>query len=180
MAAGAIDSAERDAVTSRCWEALRDAAAAQAKHQAATEPATQSSWTVLRSLLTSGRAHLAARTGGEPERAPGSCGWRRENSGAWGPLGACIGWIDDDNVYLEPAAAFRVVQMAGRDVGDVLAVSEQTLKKRLHEKGHLASIDGTRETLTVRRSIAGSTRSVLHLLRSTLLPEVSDGDEEAE
>jgi hypothetical protein len=70
--------------------------------------------------------------------------------------------------------------MAGRDVGDVLAVSEPTLKKRLHDKGLLVSTDTTRETLTVRRSIGGSTRSVLHLLRITLLPEVSDGDEDAE
>ncbi len=179
VAAGAIDSVERDSLTGRCWETLREAAASQAKHQAATEP-TGRFLTLLRSQLASGRAHLAARTGGEPERAPASCGWRREGTDTWMPRGDCIGWIDDDNIYLEPAAAFRVVQMAGRDVGDVLAVSEQTLKKRLHEKGHLASIDGTRETLTVRRNIGGSTRSVLHILRITLLPEVSDGDEDAE
>ena len=60
-----------------------------------------------------------------------------------------------------------------------LAVSEQTLKKRLHEKGLLASVDVSRETLTVRRSICGTSKSVLHFRRSTVLPEVSDGDEDA-
>jgi hypothetical protein len=88
--------------------------------------------------------------------------------------------MDDDHVYLDPTAAYRVAQLVGRDVGELLAVSEPTLKKRLHEKGVLASTDPARETLTVRRNIGGSTRSVLHILRITLLPEVSDGDEDAE
>jgi hypothetical protein len=179
VASGALDTAEGARLAARCWEALREAAAAQTKHQAATEP-TARFLAVLRSALTSGRAHLAARNGSEPERAPLSCGWRRETSGAWVARGDCIGWVDDDHIYLDSTAAYRVAHMAGRDVGDVLAVSEPTLKKRLHDKGLLVSTDTTRETLTVRRSIGGSTRSVLHLLRITLLPEVSDGDEDAE
>jgi len=96
------------------------------------------------------------------------------------PLGDCIGWLDDDNVYLDPTAAYRVAQLVGRDVGEPLAVSEPTLKKRLHEKGLLASTEARRETLTVRRNIGGSSRSVLHFRRATLLPEVSDSDEDAE
>ena len=28
---------------------------------------------------------------------------------------ACIGWVDDDDIYLEPSAAFRAVQVAGRE-----------------------------------------------------------------
>lgn len=36
------------------------------------------------------------------------------------PLGACIGWVDDDSVYPEPSAAFRAVQVAGGDVGEGL------------------------------------------------------------
>ena len=51
-----------------------------------------------------------------------------------------------------------MVQIAGRDIGEALAVSEQTLRKRLHEKGLLASVDEKRETLTVRRSIGGSSK----------------------
>jgi hypothetical protein len=70
--------------------------------------------------------------------------------------------------------------MAERDVGDVLAISEQTLRKRLNEKGMLASVDEARQTLTVRRTLGGSSKSVLHFLRVTVLPEASDGDEDAE
>jgi hypothetical protein len=173
VATGAIDSAERNCLASRCWEALRDAAAAQAKHQAATEPAARF-LTLLRSVLTSGRAHLEARAGGEPDRAPGSCGWRRDIFGKCAPLGDCIGWVDGEDIYLEPTASYRVAQNAGRDMGEVLAVSEQTLKKRLHEKGLLASVDAKRQTLSVRRTIGGSSKDVLHILRSSFLPEESE------
>jgi hypothetical protein len=108
-----------------------------------------------------------------------SCGWRRDSSDGWEPLGECIGWIDEDAIYLDPTAAFRSAQLAGRDIGEVLGVSVQTLKKRIHEKGFLASVDEARETLTVRRSIAGISKNVLHFHRSTFLPEVSDADEDA-
>jgi hypothetical protein len=40
----------------------------------------------------------------------------------------------------------------------------------------LASIDEARETLTVRRTICGNLKTVLHFLRRTILP---DGDEDA-
>ncbi len=179
LEAGAVDGVERDRLASRCWDALREAAAAQAKHQAATEPAARF-LALLQSVLTSGRAHFEARNGGQPDRSPGCCGWRLDNSGKWMPLGECIGWVTEDDVYLEPTAAFRAAQVACRDVGEVLAVAENTLRKRLYERGLLASVDGARQTLTVRRTLRGSSKSVLHFLRSTILPEVSDGDEDAE
>jgi hypothetical protein len=173
---GAIDASKRERLMDLCWEALSSAAAAQVKHQAATEP-TQRFICLLRTLLSSGRAHLAARAGGKPNRSPGSCGWRVESSGDWSPLGDCIGWVDGDHVYLDLPAVYRLVQVAGRDAGEVLAVSEQTLKKRLHEKGLLASVDSKRQTLTIRRTIAGSTRDVLHLSRSAVLPDESEKPE---
>jgi hypothetical protein len=86
--------------------------------------------------------------------------------------------VESDAIYLESTAAYRVVQTAGRDVGEQLAVTEQTLKKRLHEKGLLASIDEKRQTLTIRRFIAGSSKQVLHFLRSTILPEAPDDEDD--
>jgi hypothetical protein len=65
-----------------------------------------------------------------------------------------------------------------RDTGEPLAVSEQTLKKRLREKGLLASVDRTRGTLTIRRMIGGTTTDVLHLFRTTLLPEGPEEEDE--
>jgi hypothetical protein len=176
---GAMGSAEEDELASHCWQALRCAATAQSKHQNATEPAAKF-LVLLRSLFSSGGTHLEARSGGVPGRLPECCGWKRDNSGNWIPRGECVGWAEEDNVYLEPTAAYRAVQVAGRDMGEVLAVAEQTLRKRLHEKGWLASVDEARQTLTVRRIVCGSSKNVLHFLRRTILPEVSDGDEDAE
>jgi hypothetical protein len=179
VASGALDVVEGGRLSDRCWDALRDAAAAQAKHQGEAEP-TARFLTVLRSALASGRAHLESRNGGEPDQSPEACGWRRGTGTMRSPHGECIGWVVDGDIYLESTAAYRVAQVVGRDAGEALTVSEQTLKKRLREKGLLASVDEARQTLTVRRSISGSSKSVLHFLRSTILAEVSDGDEDAE
>jgi hypothetical protein len=173
---GAVDGSERDRLSNQCWEALRAAAAAQAKHQAATEP-TSRFLESLRACLSSGRAHLQSREGTMPDRSPRACGWRSTGTDNWSSLGDCVGWVLDDAIYLESTAAYRVVQTAGRDVGEQLAVSEQTLKKRLREKGLLVSIDEKRQTLTVRRTIAGTSKDVLHFLRSTILPEAPDDED---
>jgi hypothetical protein len=169
---GAVSAAERSKLSRRCWDALMESAAAQAKHHAATEPAAQF-MAVLRTLLSSGRAHLAALCGGQPERAAGSCGWRR-NAERWSPHGDRVGWADGEDVYLDPKAAYRLVQGAGRDSGEVLAVTEQTLKKRLNEKKLLASVDRGRQTLTIRKQIEGSSKDVLHMHRHVLLPDQPD------
>ena len=87
--------------------------------------------------------------------------------------------MNSDDVYLDSKAAYRLVQAAGRDSGEVLAVTEQTLKKRLREKNLLASIDQNRETLTVRKRIEGSSKDVLHIHRSVLLPDEPD-DQDAD
>ena len=169
---GAISHTQAEVLIDRCWKALIEAAAAQEKHQAATEP-TGRFLSLLRGCLSSGRAHIATRTGTKPDGMAESCGWRHYG-GNWEPLGDCIGWLDHDDLYLEPSTAFRVVQNAGRDNGETLAISEQTLKKRLRERGLLASTDVKRETLTVRRTIAGCQQDVLHFFTETLLPKGPD------
>ena len=94
--------------------------------------------------------------------------------------GDCIGWTDADAVYLDLTAAYRVPQVSCRDVGESIPVTEQTLKKRMHERGLLASVDRTRQTLTIRRKINGTSRDVLHLLRATILPEGEDSSDDLE
>jgi hypothetical protein len=168
---GALPFAERSGLAAECWEALRQSAAAQAKHHVVSEP-TAMFLVLLRSVLASGRAHLGARNCGVPE-APASVGWRM-NGSIWTPQGDCVGWVEGDDVYLEPAAAFRQVQLAGRDAGESLPVTEQTLKRRLRERELLASVDKRRQTVTVRRTIAGASKDVLHFRRATIFLEDPD------
>jgi hypothetical protein len=125
---------------------------------------------LLQSGLSSGHAHLVDRSGGSPETSARCCGWRQNNSGHWLPLGDCIGWLDRDDIYLDPAAAFRTIQTAARDSGDAFGISEHTLRKRLRDRGLLASVDARRQTLTIRRSVCGSSKDVLHFRRNAILP----------
>ena len=175
----AITRLEREHLAGRCWKALGEAAALQAKHQAATEP-TSRFLNLLRGCLVSGEAHLASRSETRPDGSPECSGWRIDSYGNWVPLGHCIGWVDGEDIYLEPSVAYRVAQTAARETGELLPVSEHTLKKRLREKGLLVSIDSKRETLTVRRSIAGTAKDVLHFHRATLLPKEPDKPDNSE
>ena len=135
------------------------AAAAQAGHVQAAEPATQF-LRLLTAALASGRVHVAGPNGKEPD-APEVWGWRLRIIGGtdgrddWQPQGKRIGWTDDDELYLEPEAAFAAAQELAREQGDGLPVSTRTLHKRLHERGLLASTDTEREVLTVRRTFEG-------------------------
>ena len=68
----------------------------------------------------------------------------------------------------------RVAQ-AQQEAGlERLAVSEQTLRHRLHAHGLLASIDAGRQTLLVRKTLAGYPRHALHLKADDLLAAIAE------
>ena len=77
-----------------------------------------------------------------------------------------IGWVEDDDLYLEPDAAFAAVQELGNQVGEPLTILSKTLNKRLAERGLLRSQESVRNKHTVRRVIEGARRNVLHLAAS--------------
>ena len=174
---GAIDKAEHHQLRHACWGALEAAAAKQGEHQVAAEPA-QRFISLLQSCLFSGQAHLAPRTGHVPDGSPADCGWRRNSHNEWMPLGTCVGWTDGDDIFIEPSAVYQVVQTAARESGQAFPISPVTLRKRLREKGFLVSTEGSRGMLTVRRTIQGSKKEVLHLLKTTLFPSDLDTSED--
>ncbi len=185
--AGALSAEEADWLWLRGWAALGEAAAAQGHHQAAGEP-TRRFGELLSAAIASGQAHVAGPDGGEPEE-PGGWGWRRATVGTgdhereeWRPPGERVGWVEEDNLYLLPEAAYAAVQKQGRDSGEPLTVTERTLRKRLHERGLLLSVEDSRLTLAVRRTLEGRRRGVLHLSADFLSlptnqPDQPDHDE---
>lgn len=168
---GAIRADLREYLRGECRIALCKLAADQGKHQEESEPATHF-LTVLRACLSSGQAHLPARAGGVPNRSPESCGWR-SIGGSWQGQGYLVGWVDGEDVYIDSTAAYQVVQAAVRNANETLPTL-QIVRKRLHERGFLASVDKPRESLMVRRLIGGSSHCVLHLRRDTVLPDDAD------
>jgi hypothetical protein len=165
---GALSEAEAEELWVRGWRALGEAAAVQSQHQAAGEP-TRRFRELLSAAVASGRAHVADPGGDRPE-TPEAWGWRPVIVGTgdyereqWRPQGECVGWVDGEEFYLQPDAAYAAVQRQGRDSGDALTVTATTLRKRLHERGLLKSTDQKRQVLTIRRTLAGQRRDVLHL-----------------
>ncbi|MCI0462086.1 MAG: DUF3854 domain-containing protein [Gemmataceae bacterium] len=164
----AISEAEREDLWQRGWEGLTEAAAAQATHITAAEPAGMF-LRLLSAAVASGYAHIADREGNEPSE-PHRWGWRAEEfytgdgtDTRHKPQGVRVGWLVDGELYLEPEASFAAVQRFARDQGDSFAITANTLRRRLKEKGLLATTDTARGKLTVRRTLQGARRDVLHL-----------------
>jgi hypothetical protein len=170
---GAVDQNQAAALWQRCWEALGEVAAAQQEHQSASDPVRRF-LELLAATVSSGRAYLSDSNGDAPEQAT-AWGWREVEVGAgdnvrteWRPQGEHIGWVDGGEFYLQGDAAFAVVQKLARDGGDQLPLTLATLKKRLRERGLLASTEkhasGRRavERCEVRRTLQSKRRWVLH------------------
>lgn len=111
---------------------------------------------------------MANPEGGRPETSE-AWGWRQATVGTgdfereeWRPQGERVGWLEDEGLYLEPDAALAAVQKQGGDSGEPLGVTGRTLRKRLHERGLLLSTDEARQVLTVRKTLEGRRREVLH------------------
>ena len=82
--------------------------------------------------------------------------------------GERLGWIREDDLLLDPETAFAAAQKLARDQGTSIPIKQRTLWKRLAEQGLLASRDQARGTNTVRRTIEGMRRDLLHLRPSAL------------
>jgi hypothetical protein len=176
-AVGAIEPVEHVALSKRCWHALGHAAAGQDEHQSASDPAARF-LELLAAAIGAGRAHVAGEDGDLPSN-PGAWGWRKDTNGTgsfrsetWRAQRERVGWLVDDDsghhLFLDPDASVAAAQSMGHDVGDPLSVQPKTLHRRLQEAGFLLSIEEARHRLTVRRTLGGARRSVLHLSASVL------------
>lgn len=171
---GVLSDEQADALWSRGWAALGQAATNQAGHLDAQDQVARF-LDLLRSAISSGRAHVASADGNEPD-SPEVWGWRERRIGGggqhgseWQPQGEHVGWLRDDDLYLDPDSAYKAVE--GMATLDGLSITSRTLWKRMSERGLLATVDSGRETLRVRVTLEGARRAVLHLRSSTLLTQ---------
>ncbi len=171
---GALNQKQADDLKTEVGLALKETADAQQRYHAQVEPARRFI-ELLVSGLASGRCHLADARGDFPA-TPVAWGWREVTVGTgeherteWRPLGDQIGWLDGD-VFLDSTAALATAQKLSEAAGEPLSISVSALHKRLNERGFLASTDAARETLTVRHTLSGKRRDVIHVRLSTLIP----------
>jgi hypothetical protein len=190
---GGLGQAEAAELWQRCWNALGDTAAAQKEHQMGSDPVRRF-LELLGAAISSGRAHLSNSNGDQPKHAT-AWGWREVETGTGDytrtdlrPQGEHIGWLDGGGIYLQADSAYAVVQKLARDGGDQLPVTLATLKKRLRERGLLAStekhVSAGREVerCEVRRTLQGKRRWVLHFNAASLAntPAESEPSEPSE
>jgi hypothetical protein len=166
---GAITGPEKSALEDRVQKAVLEIGKAQETyHQDADQ--VMAFLRLLRACITSGRAHVAATKGDEPQKSPEAWGWRSRTAGAgeharevWEFQGRRVGWLDGEHLYLDPESAHAEAQRLAAEKGDSLGLSAQTLGKRLAEKGMLLSREKSRERLTVRRTLENRRQDVWHL-----------------
>src|SRR4029077_18279363 len=104
---GAIDVYEKLALETRVENALEEGARTGRSYQGEDDPARRFI-ELIRAALMSGDAHLTDPNGGCP--ATGNWGWRLMGHGDnqyEAPLGACIGWVENDDIYLNADIAYR-------------------------------------------------------------------------
>jgi hypothetical protein len=169
---GAIGPSERDQVLHRAIKGVFQVGQLQARYQRSKTPAERF-LDLLRTALSSGDAHVASKDGASPKGSERPCGWERVDTNMglqWRSRGKRIGWLVDGDLYLEPGAVYGVTQEAARRQGAQGLVNEQTLWSRLAEAKILASRDEARQRNTVRRTLDGVQRSVLHLKLDELYP----------
>jgi hypothetical protein len=156
--AGAIGQSELSDYAARVWGGLIESAAAQPQLQESQEPAHRFVQ-LITSALAAGKAQIAVSQTDHPPRL-GVERW------AWcGHDGLLIGWAEDrDSIYLDPESAYKVAQdMAPRES----MLPAETLRRRLKDRGLLASTDEVRGKIPIRKVIGGMRRSVLHFRSST-------------
>ncbi len=149
--------------------AMGEVAAAQAAHQRNADPAEEF-LSLLSAAFVAGEAHIEAIQGGRPQfESVEMLGWQSQLGGSGGRSGTSyisrgdrVGWLEDGNLYLELAAAYRTAQRMSADGGG-LSVTRHTLGKLLSERGYLLSEEGKRDKHEVRKVIQGRRRYVLHL-----------------
>lgn len=175
-----LTAQEAQTYLTRCIAALLHVAKESARENHHDKPSEQ--WKrLLVAALTNKTAHLVSSN--KDKEFPGiEYGWVKTIRNAGNPLeeeetvrggGIQIGWIDDEDIYLNPSAAYKAVRAMGEAIGDPVITLETTLRKFLVQDKVLAStdIDKVRNTITVRRRLAGVQRDVLHIAKVVLYPE---------
>jgi Domain of unknown function (DUF927) len=163
---GAITHEEREQIWNEALAAYGALAREQNTQIQSNEP-TERFLSLLRAAIASGKAHIAAASGNEPSNPP-AWGWILVEI-FWRSRGQRIGWLDGDDLFINPDVAYSIATGMAGNSRDGLLISLETLKRSLREKKLLKTTDEKRERLTIRRTLEGARREVLHLAAGTLI-----------
>jgi hypothetical protein len=160
-----IAKAEAEAMLTKAWDTLLKLGDSQASFLSSDNPAERFI-TLVKTVISSGRAHIASINGDVPGVLNAELlGWREAARNDEGEIilegkGRRIGWIDKDGIYLDPEAAYAEVQELARHQQAAMPLTQHTLWKRLDERGLVQSKEEGRHT--TKKTICGSRVRVIH------------------
>lgn len=149
----------------------------QAKNQRqfleSTDP-TEAFVETIQNMLGSKQAHMR-NVDGTPPHNPEAAGWTEKPTSAgvqqWGSNGPRLGWIDWKNqLVLVDINAFSLIQ---RHAQGRLALTRQTLLKRLKDASIIARVDDARQRNTIRVKAENATRQVAAINYETIMGDQS-------
>jgi hypothetical protein len=147
---GAITVVDGGVTWERCWLALMRTASTQSEHQRETDP-PRLFLSHLGGAIMSGRAYLDGADGGPPGASPEAWGYRGDSPA---PGADRIGWVKDEDVYLQADASYRVAQRFADDSAQPLSHQKLALQKMLLDAG-LIRISNEKHRYTVKRTVDG-------------------------
>jgi hypothetical protein len=168
---GAINEEEAESYRERADVGLKIMAQAQAAFQQAAEPVSQF-LDLVRSAINAGRVHVASPAGNCPAENPDAWGWRKEDTREgpiWKPQGKRIGWVDGEDLYLDPENAYAEAQGLASAQNESIPISAKTMSKRLDEKKKLKTTDKGRGRLTIRKHLEHKRVEVWHMSAGEVL-----------
>jgi hypothetical protein len=163
----AIAETERSALRASAWAALSKQANMQASQVAGTDPASRFV-SLIAAAVSAKSANIAGINGEAPVRAT-ALGWDHRGSGDHAYFfanGPTIGWIEADDLYLEPEAAMACAKRLAREQGTELPFSDRRIQKALQEAELLKSAEPDRNM--VRKTLHVGRKYVLHLSAETV------------
>jgi hypothetical protein len=166
--AGAITEVERSQLRASAWAALTEQANMQVSQAAGTDPASRFV-SLIAAAVSAKSAHIEGIKGGPPGLAT-ALGWDQRGSGIqtyFASNGLTIGWIEGDDLYLEPETAMACAKRLSREQGNELPFSDRRIQKALQEAGLLKSSEPERNT--IRKTLHVGRKYVLHLSAETVL-----------
>lgn len=164
---GVVSQPEGYELFQRCWDALGRLAEKQVLYQVSEDPVKRFIELIQASFVI-GRAHLAdSKTQDAPADAK-RWGWRENRFGDLTAQGDRIGWLNNDEIWLQPDAVFSTVQRIASSQHSSIPVSKETLWKRLAHQGIIQVSEGEQKNL-VKRSVAGGRPRVLIVKNKEIL-----------
>lgn len=164
---GALSVIEASEWLDRTRRSLLACGSAQADHHRSADPVDMF-LSFLASALDGGEAHVESANGGPPPDAS-SWGWRGQGSGRLydiRPTGVLVGWVDDQDLYLNSEAAYGVVASIADSLGESLGISLTELTKRMFQRRLLKTHNKGRHK--IKKQLAGAQRRVLHVSTSSV------------